>query len=98
MILCKIQFLLPNLVAFISQKDKNVWFFNYHLLTRSVRMMVLICLMQNIDMCLLYESHQIARLVSRLINHFSKWMFTVQQENATKFGSKNEILQIFLYR
>ena len=42
-------------------------------------------------------SHQIARLVSHLINHFSKWMFTVQQENATKFGSKNEILQIFLY-
>ena len=35
------------------------------------------CLMQNIDMCLLYISHQIARLVSHLINHFSKWMFTV---------------------
>ena len=57
--------------------------------------MELICLMQNIDMCLLYKSHQIARLVSYLINHFIKWMFTVQQENATKFGSKNEILQIF---
>ena len=27
--------------------------------------------------CLLYKSHQIARLVSYLINHFSKWMFTV---------------------
>ena len=53
--------------------------------------------MQNIDMCLLYKSHQIARLVSHLINHFSKWMFTVQQENAIKFGSKNEILHIFLY-
>ena len=24
-----------NLIAFISQKDKNVWFFNYHLLTCS---------------------------------------------------------------
>ena len=33
--------------------------------------------MQNIDMCLLYKSHQIARLVSYLINDFSKWMFTV---------------------
>ena len=51
--------------------------------------MVLLCLMQNIDMCLLYKSHQIAHLVSYLINHFSKWMFTVYQENATKFGSKN---------
>ena len=56
--------------------------------------MEFICLMQNIDMCLLYKSHQIARLVSHLINHFSKWMSTVQQENATKFGCKNEILQI----
>ena len=59
--------------------------------------MVLIRLMQNIDMCLLYKFNQIARLVSYLINHFSNWMFTVQQGNATKFGSKNEILQIFLY-
>ena len=53
--------------------------------------MVPICFMQNIDMCLLYKSHQIARLVSHLINHFSQWLFTVEQENATKFGSKNEI-------
>ena len=43
------QFLLPNLVAFISQNEKNVWFFDYHLFTCSVRKMVLICLMQNID-------------------------------------------------
>ena len=69
--------LVPNLVAFISQNEKNVWFFDYHLLTCSVRKMALICLMQNIDMYLLYKSHQIARLVSHLINHFSKWMFTV---------------------
>ena len=69
--------LLPNLVAFISQKEKNVCFFDYHSLTGSVRKMVLICLMQNIDMYLLYKSHQIARLVSHLINHVSKWMFTV---------------------
>ena len=69
--------LVPNLVAFISQKEKNVCFFDYHSLTCSVRKMVLICLMQNIDMYLLYKSHQIARLVSHLINHFSKWMFTV---------------------
>ena len=53
--------------------------------------------MQNIDMCLLYKSHQIARLVSHLINSFSKWMFTVKPKNATKFGNKNEILHIFLY-
>ena len=69
--------LVPNLVAFMSQNEKNVWFFDYHLLTCSVRKMVLLCLMQNIDMYLLYKSHQIARLVSRLINHFCKWMFTV---------------------
>ena len=37
MIVYKILFLLPNLVAFISQRDKNVWFFNYHLLTCSVQ-------------------------------------------------------------
>ena len=82
-----IHFLLPNSVAFISQKEKNVWFLDYHLLTCSVRKMVLICLVWNIDMCLLYQSHQIARLVSYLINH---------QENATKSGSKHEILHILL--
>ena len=59
--------------------------------------MVLTCLMQNIDMCLLYKYHQIERWVSHLIYHFSKWMFTVWQENATKFGSKNEILHNFSY-
>ena len=31
----------------------------------------------NIDMCLLYKSHQMARLVSYLMNNFSKWMFTM---------------------
>ena len=77
MILFEISFLVPNLVAFISQKLKNVWFFDYHMFTRSVRKMVLMCLMQNIDMCVLYKSHQIARLVSHLIIHFSKWMFTM---------------------
>ena len=55
---------------FISQTEKNVWFFDFSLLTCSVRKMILICLMQNIDMRLLYKSHQIARLVSHLINHF----------------------------
>ena len=59
--------------------------------------MMLIYLTQNIDMCLLYKSHQIARLVSHLINPFSKCMLTVERKNATKFGSKNEILHIFLY-
>ena len=56
--------------------------------------MELIYLMQNIDICLLFQSHQIVRLVSHLIN---QWMFTVYPESATKFGSKNEILQILLY-
>ena len=65
-----------NLVAFISQKEKNVCFL-HHLLTCSVRKMVLICLRQNIDICLLYKSYQIPRLVSHLINNSSKWMFTV---------------------
>ena len=51
--------------------------------------------MQNIDMCLLYKSHQIARLVSHLINHYSNWMFTVLQGIATKFGGKHEILHTF---
>ena len=77
MIMCKIYFLLPNLVAFLSQKEENVWFCGYNLLTCSVRKMVLMWLLQNIDMCLLYKSHQIARLVSHLIKYFSKRMFTV---------------------
>ena len=59
--------------------------------------MLLMCLMQNIDKCLLYESYQISRLVSQLINHFSKWMFAVSQEKPTKCGTKNEIFTHFLY-
>ena len=51
--------------------------------------MVLMCLMQNIDMSLLYKSNQITRLVAHLIEYFFKLMFTVSQENATKFGTKN---------
>ena len=93
MILCEISFLVPNLVAFILQKEKTFGCLDCHLLTCSVRNMVLICLMQYTDICLLYKSHQIARLVSHLINHF--WMFTVYQESATKFGSKYEISHIF---
>ena len=77
MILSEISFLVPNLVAFILQKEKNAWFFDYHLLICSVQKMVLICLMQNIDTYLLCKSHQIASLVSHLIDHFSKLMFTV---------------------
>ena len=53
------------------------WEERYHLLTCSVRKMILMSLMQNIDMCLLNKSHQIARFVSHLINYFSKWMVTV---------------------
>ena len=70
----------------VSKGEKRLVF---HLLTCSVRKMVLICLMQNIDTYLLYKLHQLARLVTHLINHVSRWMFTVWQENATKFGSKN---------
>ena len=82
---------------YLEKGDKNVWFFDYHLLTCSVRMMVLICLMQNIDMCLLYKSHQIARLVSNLIDFFSNWIFTAWQKHATKFGTKIEFYTFFLY-
>ena len=96
-IVWKFWFLLPNVVAFFSQKGKTFWFFDFHLLTCSVRKMVLMCLLQNVDMCLLYQSHQIARLLSHLIQYFSKRMFTVEQENAAKFGTKNEMLQIILY-
>ena len=59
--------------------------------------MTLKCLMQNIDMCLLYKSHQIARLVSHLIYHFFQMNVYSVTYNATKFGSKNEISHIFLY-
>ena len=59
-------------------------------------MMVLMCLMQDIDVCFSYKFHQIARLVSHLINYFSKLLFTVWQENATKFDTKNEIYK-FIY-
>ena len=50
----------------------------------------------DIDVCFLYKFHQIARLVSHLINYFSKLMFTAWQENATKFDTKNEIYK-FIY-
>ena len=66
-----------NFSSIYLAKGKNVWFFDYHLLNCSVRKMVIICLMQNLDMCLLYKSHEIARLVSHLNDYFSKWMFTV---------------------
>ena len=71
-----ISMLVPNLVSFISQNEKKL-FFDYHLLTCSVRKMVLVGLMQIIDVCLLYKSHQIARWVSGLIQYFTKWMITV---------------------
>ena len=45
--------LVPNLVAFISQKEEKHLFFYYHLLPRIVRKTVLMYFMQNIDMCLL---------------------------------------------
>ena len=72
MIVRKFWFLLSNLVAFFSQKEKNFWVLDYHLLTYSMRKMVLMCLLQNIDMCLLCKSHQMARMVSQLIKCFSK--------------------------
>ena len=61
---------------YLAKKEKNVWFADYHYLTCSVRKMVPMCLMQTVDMCLLYKSHQIFRWVSHLIKHFSKWMLT----------------------
>ena len=59
------------------EKGKKVWFFDYHLLTHSVLKMVLMCLMQNIDMCLMCKSHQITRLVSHLTDYFCNWIFTM---------------------
>ena len=95
--MCKMYLLLPNLVAFISQKEKTFGFFNYHLLTCNVRKMLLICLIQNIDMCLLYKPHQIARLVSHLINHFSNEFLPCNKKMLLNLVEKNEILHIFLY-
>ena len=60
-----------------AKGEKNIWFFDYHLLTCSVRKMVLMCLMQNIDLCFLYKSHQLALLVSHLINYLSKMKFYI---------------------
>ena len=54
------------------------------------------CLMQNIDMCVMYKCHQIARLVSHLIKYFFTWMFTVQQESATKHGTNMKFWTFFI--
>ena len=40
--------------------------------------MALLCLVQNMYMCLLYQTHNISRLVLHLVQYFSKRMFTVQ--------------------
>ena len=75
--------LVPNLVAFISQKEKSVWFFVSHLLTCSVRKIVLICLMQQINVCFPKECLQCNRkmllnLVAKMKSHTSfyiiKWL------------------------
>ena len=57
-----------------GKKQKRL-VFDYHLLTCSMRKMVLICLMQNMDMCLLNKSHQIARLVSHFFNSLTECYF-----------------------
>ena len=75
--LCKIYFLLPNLVAFIYLAEGE---------KRLVFQLSFVNLQRAKDGThmfdakyrgVLYKSHQIARLVSHLINQFSKWMFTV---------------------
>ena len=75
--------LVPNLVAFISQKEKSVWFFVSRLLTCSVRKMALICLMQNIDVCfpnecLLCNRKMLLHLVTKMKYYTSfyiiKWL------------------------
>ena len=45
-------------------KFSSIYFFNYHLLTCSMLKMILIFFMQNIDMCLLYKSHQMLGITS----------------------------------
>ena len=67
--MCKISFFIPNLVAFISQKDKNVWFFNYHLLTCSVRKMKKIKISVCCE-CLPCNKKMLLNLVEK------KWIFT----------------------
>ena len=54
--------------------------------------------MQNIEttMCLLYKSHQVARLVSHLINYSSKLMVAMKQQNATKLGTKMKFYTFFI--
>ena len=88
--MCKIYFCCQIEYHFSRKRRKNVWFFDYHLLTRSVRKMVLICLMQTIDKCLLYSSHQITRLVSNLINHFSKWRLPCNKKMLLNLVEKNK--------
>ena len=95
MIYNSVQNLIPNLVAFISQKDKNVWFFNYRLLTCSVRKMVLIFFMQNIDMSLLYKSHQIARLVSHLIIIFPNECLACNKKMLLNLVAKMKFFKYF---
>ena len=85
--------LVPNSVAFISQNEKNVCFFYFHLVSRSVRKMVLM-FDEKIDMCLLYKCHQIAHLVSYLINHFSKWMLPCSKKMLLNFEAKMKFFYI----
>ena len=80
-----------------AKKEKNVWCFDCHLLTRSVRQMVLICLMQNIDMCLctnLIKSHV---WYHTLLITFPNECLSCSKKILLNLVAKNEILHIFLY-
>ena len=80
---------------FLAKWDKRL-VFDYHLLTCSVRKMVLMCMMQNIDICLFCKSHLITRLVSHLINDFSKWMFIVLHEILLNLVPKVKFYTFFI--
>ena len=66
-----------NLVAFISQKENKRLVFRLSLVNLQRAKDGTHVFEANIDMCLLHKSHQITRLVSHLINYFSKWMSPV---------------------
>ena len=60
------------------------------------------CLMQNIDVRLLYKSQQVARFVSHLINYFSNFNFncTIQLKQfyniATKVSKQKKVLLLLV--
>ena len=72
-----ISFLVPNLVAIISQKEKKCLVFRLSFVNLQRAKDGTHVIDAKYKYVFFYKSHQIARLVSHLINNFSKWMFTM---------------------